>query len=96
MSLSRPTSRVFGYLPALLLALFLGAQLELAAHLHADGNPVGDCVQCQFDSGHAAVPTAVRAAPAPPLSALPGRVAVRPRVNSRYRPNPRGPPTRSW
>jgi hypothetical protein len=46
-------SRTFKALPALLLAVFLGAQIGLAGHLHADDSSVADCLQCQFDSGHA-------------------------------------------
>lgn len=44
-------------LPALLLAVFIGAQIELVGHLHADDSPVADCLQCQFDDGQTVLPS---------------------------------------
>ena len=41
------------WLPILLLAALLGAQVAQAGHVHADHLLAQDCVQCKLDNGSA-------------------------------------------
>jgi len=87
--------RLFAFLPALLLAALLGAQTLQAAHLHADHPTGGDCLQCQIDTGQAALPSGGHAAAIPCAAgnACPG-IALAP-VATFYRLAARGPPALS-
>lgn len=79
-------------LTALSLALFLGAQFALAGHLHADDALVADCLQCQFDRGHAAIGVFSSAADAPRSSVVTTYAVAAPYLCACYRLPARGPP----
>lgn len=92
MNWNRLRLRAPAVLPALLLALFIGAQFELAGHLHADGTAFTDCYQCQSLSGQATLSSGgeIEFYPHAGLNLTPAPVAT-PFVVS-YRLQARGPP----
>lgn len=78
---------------AIALVLFIGMQVALAGHLHADDCPISECSVCQFEHDQSAPSAQFDAAHAqvagtnaaqPPLSFAP--------LSLRYRLNARGPP----
>lgn len=88
-------SSAFRILPALLLAVFISAQIGLAGHLHANDSSLADCLQCQLDNGQAAIsgntlPTAQAKAGVNPKAAV---IAVT--TASIYALKARGPPALS-
>ncbi len=84
--------RITGYLPALMLAALLGAQVLQFAHIHADHGVPHDCIQCQSDSGQALLP---ETAHAPMFVAPAGNdrpvIALAP-ISNFYHLDARGPP----
>jgi hypothetical protein len=79
-------------LTALVLAVFLAAQFGLAGHLHADDGLVGDCLQCQFDHGHAADIAGSCAPDFPTGVFFSARRLTAPHIVACYRLPARGPP----
>ncbi|EED33596.1 hypothetical protein NOR53_1300 [gamma proteobacterium NOR5-3] len=87
--------RTLKMLPALLLAVFISAQIGLVGHLHADDRPVTDCLQCQFDNGHAAIHSNNRPAAMVPASIhVPQQVPAAP-IAAVFMRKARGPPALS-
>jgi hypothetical protein len=87
--------RAFGTLPAAVLVVFLAAQVELAGHLHAADDPVGDCAQCQHYNGHAVVSSGAEAPLPAPAVVSPDQPPVAAPVVPHYRRQARGPPALS-
>ncbi len=87
--------RVTRLLPALLLAVLLGAQTVQAAHIHGDHLGTADCLQCQTDTGQAVLPVSGHT----PVANCAGgnhqpAIALAP-VSTHYRLAARGPPALS-
>ncbi len=87
--------RILPSVSAVLLTVLLGAQAVQAAHLHVDHPGTADCLQCQMDTGQAALPTTGQlpaANRAVGVNLLPMAPAP---VVSHYDLAARGPPARS-
>lgn len=83
------------WLPALLLAVLLGAQVVQAAHVHADHLQGQDCVQCKLESGHAVVCEPVHPPSVAAAAVTPGLPVPLAPVSNFFRLPSRGPPTLS-
>lgn len=83
------------WLPALLLAAVLGAQVVQAAHIHADHQQGPDCVQCKLESGHAVVCEPANGISVAPVAATVGVPVPAGPVSKYFRLPSRGPPTLS-
>ncbi|MFN2327537.1 MAG: hypothetical protein ABR612_01335 [Chromatocurvus sp.] len=87
--------RVSRMLAVFLLAMVIGAQFGLVGHQHADGKPIADCLQCQFDHGKPALSTRTLHHFHAPADVAPESVTLVATASAHYFFNARGPPSLS-
>ncbi|MFT4873508.1 hypothetical protein [Congregibacter sp.] len=85
----------FRALPALLLAVFISAQIGLIGHLHADDSLAADCLQCQSDNGQAVAPSSALPAVLKPSDISSQRPLFMGPTKAIYSLKARGPPALS-
>jgi hypothetical protein len=83
------------WLPVLLLALLLGAQVAQAVHVHADHLLAQDCAECKLETGHAILADSLHAHTVVTPATIDRLVLPPAPVSLSYRLAARGPPPTS-